>query len=74
MRNFSQNLPLFSFPDLLNVCVLEVAHTFYTDQFHPITANAREELNAAVLEAYEQKLEQSDILDEDEELPCGPSM
>ena len=46
----------------------------YTDQFHPITANAREELNAAVLDAYEQKLEQSDILDEDEELPCGPSM
>ena len=24
----------------------------YTDQFHPITANAREELNAAVLDAY----------------------
>ena len=37
----------------------------YTDQFHPITANAREELNAAVLDAYEQKLEQSDTLDED---------
>lgn len=46
----------------------------YTDQFHPITANAREELNAAVLDAYEQKLEQSDTLDEDEELPFGPSM
>ena len=46
----------------------------YTDQFHPITANAREELNAAVLDAYEQKLEQSDTLDEDEKLPFGPSM
>ena len=34
----------------------------YTDQFHPITANAREELNATVLDAYEQKLEQSDTL------------
>ena len=47
---------------------------YYMDQFHPITANAREELNAAVLDAYEQKLEQSDTLDEDEELPFNPSM
>ena len=46
----------------------------YTDQFHPITGSAREELNAAVLDAYEQKLEQSDTLDEDEEPPFGPSM
>ena len=31
-------------------------------------------LISAVLDAYEQKLEQSDTLDEDEELPFGPSM
>lgn len=29
MRNISQDLPLFSFPNLLNVCVLEVAHKKY---------------------------------------------
>ena len=34
MRTFSQGLPLFSFPDLLNVCVLEVAHKKYTDGFN----------------------------------------
>ena len=30
----------------------------YQDRFHPVTAEARSELVAAVLEAYEQKLEQ----------------
>ena len=29
LRTFSQGLPLFSFPYLLNVCVLEVAHKKY---------------------------------------------
>ena len=46
----------------------------YSDQFHAITGSAREELISAVLDAYEQKLGQSDALDEDEELPFGPSM
>lgn len=32
----------------------------YTDQFHPITADARNELNAAVMEAYEEKLSETE--------------
>ena len=48
--------------------------TEYSDIFHPVTANAREELAAAVMDAYEQKLAESDVLDEDEELPFSPSM
>lgn len=31
----------------------------YTDTFHPITAEAREQLNKAVMEGYEKKLEQA---------------
>ena len=40
----------------------------YKDVFHPITAEAREELNKRILDAYEQKLqeEQSEQLDEGE--------
>lgn len=32
----------------------------YTDQFHPIMADARNELNAAVMEAYEEKLSETE--------------
>lgn len=46
----------------------------YSDLFHPISAEAREELNGAVLDAYEQKLAETDSMDEAEELPFGPSM
>ena len=46
--------------------------TEYSDIFHPITADARAELNGKVLEAYEQKLDEveseSEDLDEDEDL------
>ena len=40
----------------------------YTDVFHPITAEAREELNKQIMDAYEQKLEeeQGEQLDEGE--------
>ena len=40
----------------------------YKDVFHPITAEAREELNKQVMDAYEQKLEeeQNEQLDEGE--------
>lgn len=40
--------------------------TEYSDIFHPITADARSELNSKVLEAYEQKL--AEVEDEDEKL------
>ncbi len=33
--------------------------TIYEDLFHPITSDARKELNSAVLKAYEQKLEET---------------
>lgn len=46
----------------------------YSDLFHPITAEAREELNEAVLDAYEQKLAETADMGEDEELPFGLSM
>ncbi len=46
----------------------------YSDLFHPITAEAREELNGAVLDAYEQKLAEIEDMGENEELPFGPSM
>ena len=47
----------------------------YYDDFHPVTKEAREALNGYVLDAYEQKLEQTEgeelgtgeDLDEDEE-------
>ena len=40
----------------------------YKEIFHPITAEAREELNNQILEAYEQKLqeEQGEQLDDGE--------
>ena len=40
----------------------------YKDVFHPITAEAREEMNKQILDAYEQKLqeEQGEQLDEGE--------
>ncbi len=46
----------------------------YSDLFHPITAEAREELNGAILDAYEQKLAETADMGENEELPFGPSM
>ena len=54
---------------------------FY-DDFHPITKEAREALNGYVLDAYEQKLEQTqgedqaagEDLDEDEEPACEQTM
>lgn len=46
--------------------------TEYSDIFHPITAEARSELNSKVLEAYEQKLDEveseNEDLDEGEDL------
>ena len=46
--------------------------TEYSDIFHPITADARAELNSKVLEAYEQKLDavesENENLDEGEDL------
>ena len=50
--------------------------TEYSDIFHPITAEARSELNSKVLEAYEQELTESEDSDEqDEEAPAfGQSM
>lgn len=46
--------------------------TEYSDIFHPITAEARSELNTKVLEAYEQKL--AEIEGEDEVLDAGESL
>ena len=46
--------------------------TEYSDIFHPVTAEARSELNNKVLEAYEQKLDEveseNEDLDEGEDL------
>lgn len=44
----------------------------YVDQFHPVTAEARSELNSKVMNAYEQKLaeSESEIMDaQEDELP-----
>ena len=50
----------------------------YYENSHPITAEAREDLNSTILEAYEQKLqeEQGEDLDEDlnEDLSQGQTM
>lgn len=43
--------------------------TEYSDIFHPVTAEARSELNSKVLEAYEQKLDE--VESEDERLDEG---
>lgn len=54
--------------------------TEYSDIFHPITAEARNELNSKVLEAYEQEFteaesESEDSDEQDEEAPAiGQSM
>ena len=54
--------------------------TEYSDIFHPVTAEARSELNSKVLEAYEQELteaesESEDSDEQDEEAPAfGQSM
>lgn len=54
--------------------------TEYSDIFHPITAEARSELNSKVLEAYEQEFteaesESEDSDEQDEEAPAiGQSM
>lgn len=54
--------------------------TEYSDIFHPITAEARSELNSKVLEAYEQEFteaesESEDSDEQDEETPAiGQSM
>ncbi len=39
--------------------------TEYSDIFHPVTADARSELNSKVLEAYEQKLDEVESENED---------
>ena len=49
--------------------------TEYSDIFHPVTAEARSELNSKVLEAYEQELteaesESEDSDEQDEEAPA----
>ena len=46
--------------------------TEYSDIFHPITAEARSELNSKVLEVYKQKL--TEIEGEDEALDEGESL
>lgn len=49
----------------------------YSEVFHPLTSEARQELNGAVLEAYEQELaeEQSESLKQnDPERISGPEM
>lgn len=46
--------------------------TEYSDIFHPVTAEARSELNSKVLEAYEQKL--AEVEDEDEDLDEGEEL
>lgn len=53
--------------------------TEYTDVFHPVTSEARTELNNAVMEAYEQKLQESMTEDaeqslDEEALPFEPKM
>ena len=51
-----------------NSYTAENGETRYSDVFHPITAQARSELYDKVLEAYEQKLEESQEQDEGEEV------
>jgi len=48
----------------------------YYEDSHPISAEAREDLNRTILEAYEQKLseEQGEDLDENEDLAQGQTM
>lgn len=46
--------------------------TEYSDIFHPITAEARSELNSKVLEVYKQKL--TEIEGEDEALDAGENL
>lgn len=54
-------------------------NTEYQDTFHPVTGEARTELNKAVLEAYEQKLQQEQTESEgmgmeEDDLPFTQSM
>lgn len=44
----------------------------YSDLFHAVTAQARQELVSAVMEAYQEQLAQGQSADE--ELPLGPAM
>lgn len=46
--------------------------TEYSDIFHPVTAEARSELNSKVLEAYEQKLDE--VESENEDLDEGENL
>lgn len=46
--------------------------TEYSDIFHPVTADARTELNSKVLEAYEQKLDE--VESENEDLDDGENL
>ena len=46
--------------------------TEYSDIFHPVTAEARSELNSKVLEAYEQKL--NEVESENEDLDEGEDL
>lgn len=46
----------------------------YNDIFHPITADSRNELNAEILAAYEQKLSEDEQLDDSEIPEVGHTM
>ncbi len=46
--------------------------TEYSDIFHPVSAEARAELNDAVLKAYEQKLEQDQAIDKSQDIENDP--
>ena len=46
----------------------------YYENSHPITAEAREDLNSTILEAYEQKLQEEQSEDLDEDLSQGQTM
>lgn len=45
--------------------------TEYTEVFHPVSAEARTELNKAVMDAYEQELAQEQVEDESMEIDEG---
>ena len=46
----------------------------YYENSHPITAEAREDLNSTILEAYEQKLQEEQSEDQGEDLGQGQTM
>ena len=54
------NLPPFSFPNLLNVCVLEVAHKKYEDDFKSISAQI-DQLSKRITAIRESESEDGDL-------------